>query len=56
LLFDVKPNNLDTSPFRPLLTAKPHAKVPLEKSFEMFTNELGNKQYVWSVSARRDIS
>ena len=46
LLFDVKPDNLDNSPFRPLLTEKPHAKVPLEESLEMFTNEVENKQYV----------
>ncbi|KAF8250295.1 hypothetical protein K440DRAFT_619784 [Wilcoxina mikolae CBS 423.85] len=46
LQFDVKPENLDNSPFRPLLTVKPHAKIPLQNSFEMFTNELGNKQYI----------
>jgi exosome complex exonuclease RRP6 len=46
LQFDVKPENFDNSPFHPLLTVKPHAKIPLQKSFEMFTNELGNKQYV----------
>jgi exosome complex exonuclease RRP6 len=46
LLFEVKVDNMDNSPFRPLLTAKPHAKVPLEESLEMFTNESGNMQYV----------
>lgn len=44
LLFNVKPDNLNDAPFKPLLTEKPHAKIPLEKSLEMFTNELGNKQ------------
>ncbi|CCX17119.1 ribonuclease H-like domain-containing protein [Pyronema domesticum] len=46
LLFDVKPNNFDDSPFRPLLVTKPNAKIPYEKSFEMFTNEKGSKQYI----------
>lgn len=45
LAFDVKPNNLDDSPFRPLLTVKPHAKIPFNESFAMFTNEQGKKQY-----------
>lgn len=53
LSFDIKPNNLDNSPFRPLLTVKPHAKIPLEESFEMFTNELGKKQYEARTDARK---
>jgi exosome complex exonuclease RRP6 len=31
-LFDVKPNNYETKPFRPLLKTKPHAIVSLEES------------------------
>jgi exosome complex exonuclease RRP6 len=32
LLFEVPPDNQSTEPFRPILTAKPHAIVPLEES------------------------
>jgi exosome complex exonuclease RRP6 len=32
LLFEVPPDNRSEEPFRPLLTAKPHAIVPLEES------------------------
>lgn len=54
LRFDVKPDNFDNSPFRPLLTRKPHAKIPLQDSFEMFTNELGQKQWVLFLDAGRE--
>lgn len=30
--FNVKPNNHETSPFKPLLKTKPHATVPLQES------------------------
>lgn len=45
LKFKVKPDNMDESPFRPLLTAKPHAIVPLQDSFQPYTNEDGREQY-----------
>ncbi|KAF7943410.1 hypothetical protein EAE96_011336 [Botrytis aclada] len=45
LAFEVKPDNEDTSPWLPLLKTKPHAKVPLEESLGMITNEYDQKQY-----------
>lgn len=45
LAFEVKPDNEDTSPWLPLLKTKPHAKVPLEDSLGMITNEFHQKQY-----------
>ncbi|KAI0598362.1 ribonuclease H-like domain-containing protein [Biscogniauxia sp. FL1348] len=43
--FEVKPDNLATSPWKPLLTTKPHAAVPLEQSLETFTDEAQTTQY-----------
>ncbi|KAI1139394.1 ribonuclease H-like domain-containing protein [Hypoxylon sp. FL0543] len=43
--FEVKPNNLDTSPWKPLLTVKPHALVPLEHSLVTFNDENQTTQY-----------
>lgn len=43
--FDVKPNNLDTSPWKPILTKKPHALVPLEKSLVTFKDDNQTTQY-----------
>lgn len=45
LAFEVKPDNEDTSPWLPLLKTKPHAKVSLEDSLGMITNEYDQKQY-----------
>ncbi|TGO34155.1 hypothetical protein BHYA_0210g00120 [Botrytis hyacinthi] len=45
LAFEVKPDNEDTSPWLPLLRTKPHAKVSLEDSLGMITNEYDQKQY-----------
>lgn len=36
LQFDRKTDNFDTTPWRPLLTSKPHALVPLEESLGTF--------------------
>ena len=43
--FDVKPDNLDPSPWKPILTRKPHATIPLEKSLDTFTDENNSTQY-----------
>lgn len=43
--FDVKPNNLSTSPWKPLLTKKPHAHVPHKQSLQTFTDENQATQY-----------
>ncbi|KAI1385951.1 ribonuclease H-like domain-containing protein [Hypoxylon trugodes] len=43
--FEVKPNNLTTSPWKPILTTKPHAHVPLDKSLLTFKNEDEQLQY-----------
>ncbi|TGO23718.1 hypothetical protein BPAE_0123g00080 [Botrytis paeoniae] len=45
LAFEVKPDNENTSPWLPLLKTKPHAKVSLEDSLGMITNEYDQKQY-----------
>jgi len=45
LAFDVKPNNADASPWKPLLTTKPHAKIPLEKSLGTITSDSEQQQY-----------
>jgi exosome complex exonuclease RRP6 len=44
--FEVKPDNSDNSPWKPLLTKKPHAVVPLDQSIVTFKNENGTIQYV----------
>ncbi|KAL7273352.1 exosome nuclease subunit [Rhizina undulata] len=46
LSFAVKPDNYDTSPFKPLLTKKPHATVTLEESLKTYVNEEGKLQYI----------
>ncbi|RYP46448.1 hypothetical protein DL768_007360 [Monosporascus sp. mg162] len=43
--FDIKPNNLDPSPWKPILTRKPHAIVPLEQSLGTFNDENQTIQY-----------
>lgn len=45
LLFEDAPPNHATEPFRPFLTSKPHAIVPLEQSFEAGVNSKGAVQY-----------
>lgn len=46
LQFVNKPNNEDTTPFRPLLKSKPHAIKPLDSSLVTFRTESGMMQYV----------
>ncbi|KAF7534219.1 hypothetical protein G7054_g6433 [Neopestalotiopsis clavispora] len=43
--FQIKPDNHDSSPWKPLLTAKPHAVVPLEDSIGTFNNDQDTVQY-----------
>ncbi|KAK0649402.1 ribonuclease H-like domain-containing protein [Cercophora newfieldiana] len=38
-LFERKPDNLSTAPWKPVLTKKPHAKVPLEQSVTPVNDE-----------------
>ena len=45
LAFTVKPDNMDESPWKPLLTNKPHATIPLEESLGTFTNDFDQTQY-----------
>lgn len=45
LAFNVKPDNSDISPWKPLLKTKPHAIQPLENSFEMIINDYDQQQY-----------
>ncbi|KAI0862164.1 ribonuclease H-like domain-containing protein [Xylaria cubensis] len=43
--FEVKPNNHDTSPWKPILTQKPHATLSLDKSLVTFSDESQSTQY-----------
>ncbi|KAM3494529.1 hypothetical protein MY3957_002252 [Beauveria namnaoensis] len=43
--FELQPDNFPTGPWKPLLTKKPHAIVPLEESLITFTDENGSTQY-----------
>ncbi|KUJ10677.1 uncharacterized protein LY89DRAFT_655435 [Mollisia scopiformis] len=45
LTFDVKPNNHDNSPWKPILSSKPHAIVPLEKALSTIVDETDQPQY-----------
>lgn len=46
LLFDTKPANTTNGPFKPFLTTKPHATVPLDKALALRPNEHGIPQYL----------
>ncbi|KAK7988357.1 hypothetical protein PG989_008672 [Apiospora arundinis] len=43
--FEVKPDNTSASPWKPILTKKPHATVPLDQSLGTFSNETDSTQY-----------
>ncbi|KAK4250027.1 ribonuclease H-like domain-containing protein [Corynascus novoguineensis] len=43
--FEKKIENFESGPWKPLLTTKPHARVPLETSLETFVDEDGRPQY-----------
>ncbi|KAH6606060.1 exosome complex exonuclease RRP6 [Trichoderma cornu-damae] len=43
--FQVRPNNFPDGPWKPLLTEKPHAKVPLDESLVTFIGDNGTSQY-----------
>ncbi|KAI0439469.1 ribonuclease H-like domain-containing protein [Xylaria telfairii] len=43
--FALKPNNHDTSPWKPILTHKPHATLPLDKSLVTFSDDSHSTQY-----------
>ncbi|OTB17663.1 hypothetical protein K445DRAFT_315412 [Daldinia sp. EC12] len=43
--FELKPNNLDSSPWKPILTAKPHALTSLQDSLETFVDDNQATQY-----------
>ncbi|KAF1839764.1 hypothetical protein BDW02DRAFT_563815 [Decorospora gaudefroyi] len=45
LMFEHAPTNDETGGFRPLLTSKPHAKVPLEQCLKTFNDRRGREQY-----------
>jgi exosome complex exonuclease RRP6 len=51
--FEQKTDNFEEGPWRPLLTTKPHAQIPLETSLTTFTNEDGLTQYVQQRSLLR---
>ncbi|KAK4176494.1 exosome complex exonuclease rrp6 [Triangularia setosa] len=43
--FEKKPSNFDNGPWKPILTRKPHAIVPLDQSFTTFINDEHTTQY-----------
>ncbi|KND86793.1 Exosome complex exonuclease rrp6 [Tolypocladium ophioglossoides CBS 100239] len=43
--FERKPDNFPTGPWKPMLTKKPHATVPLDQSFIIFSGENGAPQH-----------
>ncbi|KAH8903231.1 hypothetical protein BR93DRAFT_931255 [Coniochaeta sp. PMI_546] len=43
--FERKVDNFDTGPWKPLLTTKPHATLPLDKSLTTFVDGEGTTQY-----------
>ncbi|KAK4098685.1 hypothetical protein N658DRAFT_517831 [Parathielavia hyrcaniae] len=43
--FERKTDNLESGPWKPLLTTKPHAQTPLDASLTTFTNAEGQTQY-----------
>ncbi|KAF2000324.1 hypothetical protein P154DRAFT_534681 [Amniculicola lignicola CBS 123094] len=45
ILFEHVPQNNETGGFRPLLTSKPHAKVPLAACLKAFKDDGGKEQY-----------
>ncbi|KAL7619409.1 exosome nuclease subunit [Parahypoxylon ruwenzoriense] len=47
--FEVKSNHLDMSPWKPVLTEKPHAFAPLERSLETFNDENQLTQYSYTL-------
>jgi exosome complex exonuclease RRP6 len=48
--FEKKTDNLESGPWKPLLTTKPHAQAPLDASLTTFTNEEGHTQYAPRIS------
>jgi exosome complex exonuclease RRP6 len=45
LKFEHLPTNNETGGFRPLITSKPHAKIPLEECLKTFKDRRGREQY-----------
>ncbi|KXX76766.1 Exosome complex exonuclease rrp6 [Madurella mycetomatis] len=43
--FEKKTDNFGPSPWKPLLTSKPHAQIPLEESLDTFTDQEHNLQF-----------
>lgn len=43
--FERKTDNFDSGPWKPLLTRKPHAQIPLEESLTTFADQDGHTQY-----------
>ncbi len=44
----MKPNNSEKAPWKPLLTTKPHARLPLEQSLLTFRDEFDQSQYEYT--------
>lgn len=45
-LFENVPQNNETGAFKPLITSKPHAMIPLEESLSEVTDSNGKQLYV----------
>jgi len=48
--FEIQPNNFLDGPWKPILTEKPHAIVPLDESLVTFVRNDGTAQYVSMLS------
>jgi exosome complex exonuclease RRP6 len=47
--FEVKPDNQSTSPWKPILTKKPHASLSLDRSLQTFSDENQCTQYGYPI-------
>ncbi|KAL9098979.1 MAG: hypothetical protein Q9163_005456 [Psora crenata] len=55
LQFSHAPQNLEKTPFKPLLTSKPHAVIPLSESLQLVPSAGGSQQYdTQSSSSEKD--
>lgn len=53
LSFEHVPKNKETGGFRPLMSSKPHAKIPLEVCLKTFKDSNGREQYAYCSDIRK---
>lgn len=54
--FELQPDNFPSGPWKPIITEKPHATVPLKKSLVTAPNASGSAQYVLRRSSNAALS